>query len=108
MIRMIEMELQRNKKVVVLAQQDSEMLKMMQDMIADNKILNVSIFHNIKSDIYSFVSEEDIETFLSKYYLFEFSDRLIVISNHVQYGSLLNYLNTGLFTKKEIIEALLY
>lgn len=42
------------------------------------------------------------------YYLYEYSDKIQVITSNPQYPSMLNYIKTGILTEAEMIEALFY
>ncbi len=42
------------------------------------------------------------------YYLYEFSDRFQVVSKEDQFGTLYQYVETGILTDVEMVEALLY
>ena len=50
--------------------------------------------------------EEADECFEKYYYLYEYTDGISVIKDDPQYPSMLNYVETGLLTKEEMIEAL--
>ncbi|MBE5837062.1 hypothetical protein [Butyrivibrio sp.] len=43
---------------------------------------------------------------LDFYYMYEFSDRFWVVDNGQQYGSLLNYIKTGIMTFDEVVESI--
>ena len=40
--------------------------------------------------------------------MYDFSDKVDVIADSPQYASMLNYVKTGILSKEEMIEALLY
>lgn len=58
------------------------------------------------ADIQTISYEEycDIEEL---YYMYEFSDRIYLLTDTAQYGSLGNYISSGLLTEEEIFTALL-
>jgi len=53
------------------------------------------------------ISLVEIEEILKLYHMYEFSNRLQIIGKNKQYGSLLNYLDTGILTETEVFEAIL-
>lgn len=54
------------------------------------------------------VSRKEMREILELYYMYEFSDRVQIISSGHRFGTLLNYVDTGLLTFDEAIEAFLY
>ena len=40
--------------------------------------------------------------------MYDFSDKVSIISDTDQYGCLFNYVKTGILTKQEMVDALLY
>ena len=53
------------------------------------------------------VSVNVAEEILKLYYLYEFSNRIVVVEHGQIFGSLLNYIAAGLLTGKEMVEAFL-
>ncbi len=53
------------------------------------------------------ISDEEYYEIENMYYLYEFSDRIHIISRNSQYGSLDNYISNGLLTEEEAFLALL-
>lgn len=49
----------------------------------------------------------EMEQLKELYFMYEFSDRLLMVSVETQFGSLLNYFNTGILTEEQAVEALL-
>ncbi len=54
------------------------------------------------------LARAEMEELLSLYRLYEFSDKVTVISETTQYGGLINYVKNGLFTPEEMVDAILY
>lgn len=54
------------------------------------------------------ISKTDLTFLLNIYRMYEFSDRITLISESSQYPSLLNYILTGMLTEEEFIDALLH
>lgn len=53
------------------------------------------------------ISEEEYCDIEELYYMYEFSDRIHLLTDTAQYGSLGNYMATGLLTENETFAALL-
>lgn len=51
---------------------------------------------------YHRISKEEQEILISLYNMYDFSDRFLLISDNPQYGSLLNYVKTGIMTMEEV------
>ena len=49
-----------------------------------------------------------MDEILNFYRMYDFSDKITVISDSDQFGSLINYVKTGILTKQEMVDALLY
>ena len=53
-------------------------------------------------------SEAEFAAIQKLYHTYEFSDHIHFVALNDQYGSLFNYVKTGLLTEEEMIEALLH
>lgn len=53
------------------------------------------------------VSESEAREILEIYYLYEFSNRIAVVTREQAFGSLWDYVATGLLTEEEMVEAIL-
>lgn len=53
-------------------------------------------------------SQEEMSEFLKLYLIYEFSDKIILLSDTTQYPSISNYIFTGLLTEELCCEALIY
>ena len=51
---------------------------------------------------------ESNDEFISLFHTYEFSDRISVLERSSQYGTLFNYVKTGILTEQEMVDALLY
>lgn len=68
---------------------------------------------DISENIYKALNEKAIikditEEVKNQYYLYEYSDKIQVITNNPQYPSMFNYIKTGLLTEAEMREALFH
>ena len=53
------------------------------------------------------ISESETREILETYYLYEFSNRIAVVAREQAFGSLLDYVATGLLTEEELVGAIL-
>lgn len=100
------------KKVLIFDDDDSDILHLIYDGLKYKEIMNVEIWHCIEeaSDYkYStYIMRKEMDEILEIYNMYDFSDKVIVVSNSNQYGSLFNYVKTGILTKQEMVDSLLY
>ena len=58
--------------------------------------------------IYVTVSEKEMKSYLEIYRSYESSDKLVLLSDrNANYGSMFNYVNAGILTTEEMVEAVL-
>ncbi len=57
---------------------------------------------------YKIITEQEYSSILQLYRMYEFTDKLRIVSHFLQFGSMLNYLSTGIITEEEYFEALLH
>lgn len=57
---------------------------------------------------YQVITEQEYNLILRLYRMYEFTDKLRVIALSPQFGSMFNYLSTGIITQEEYFEALLH
>lgn len=60
----------------------------------------------IEYDKFSIIKQDDKEAMLKLYKMYEFTNKLVVLSSVEQYPSILNYYRQGLLSVDELIEAL--
>lgn len=56
---------------------------------------------------FTVLSDEEKQNYLKQYYLYEFTDKIIYISDRDQFGSLFNYVKTGLLSYDEMASAII-
>lgn len=59
------------------------------------------------SIIWRCLTDREMQDILKLYYLYEFSDRVVLFSQESIFGGLLNYVDTGILTMDELVRALL-
>ncbi len=75
-----------DKKVLILSE------------LADKQI------HNI---VWRYIGEKEAKEIIELYHLYEYSNRIDILEQGQSFGSLLDYISTGLLTKEEMIAAIL-
>lgn len=60
----------------------------------------------IENDKFSIIKQDDKEAMLKLYKMYEFTNKLVVLSSEEQYPSIFNYYRQGLLSVDELIEAL--
>lgn len=99
-------------KIILFDSDDSVLLASISSILNAQDMVKVKIWHSIETFLDSncivLISRKQLDNVLQLYRLYDFSDRVITVSDNFQYGSLYNYMKTGIITKEEMIEALLY
>ncbi len=100
-------------KIIIVFDLDSlDYLQLLLSRLVLQNITNVEIWQAIEekssSQISKYVSKEVVDNTIKIYRMYDFSDKIMVLSNSEQYGSLLNYVKNGILTMEEMVDALLY
>ena len=99
-------------KVIILNHDSLDIIHLLCEVLVSKNISNVEIWQSIEEKPYSelskFVSREIVDKSICIYRMYDFSDKVFIISDSDQYGNLFNYVKTGILTKQEMVEALLY
>lgn len=76
----------------------------------EKKIFIMSTFGYEKPEGFDFIRISDTQYNLicKMYYMYEFSGRMHIINKNYSFGSLFNYIKTGVLTEEEMFEAMLY
>ena len=79
-------------------------------LCADTKIMVMGMKNDVDVDerVYKVIPEQEYNLILWLYRMYEFTDKLRIVSGFSQFGSMLNYLSTGIITQEEYFEALLH
>ena len=100
------------KKVLIFDADDLDILHLIYDGLKYQEITDVEIWHCIEeaSDYkyLTYIMRKEMDEILETYNMYDFSDKVIVVSNSNQYGCLFNYVKTGILTKQEMVDSLLY
>ena len=99
-------------KVIVFDYDSLDVLQLLSKGLVSKNISHVEIWQSIdetsNSELSRYVLKEVVDKVLNIYRMYDFSDKVFVISDSDQYGSLFNYVKTGILTKQEMVDALLY
>lgn len=100
------------KNILIINTLDDEIINIILSKLDNHALDNIEIWHkfsHIAGDEHLVcVPEDEMTDVIGLYGLYEFSDKVSVISESTQYGSLYNYVKIGLLTKEEMVDALLY
>lgn len=85
-----------------------EFSRVMQRNSTSKNVLVLSDMDVILTNSHGFeyrrLSEEECRSLRQLYTMYDFSDRFFMISEESQYGSLLNYVKTGIITNEEALQ----
>lgn len=99
-------------KVIILDYDRLDIIRLLCEVLVSKNISNVEIWQSIEekpnNELSKFISRESVNKAIYIYRMYDFSDKVFVISDSDQYGTMFNYMKTGILTKQELIEALLY
>jgi len=111
-LKKLGMLIEDGKKIILFDCADTKLLKYIVQWIIECKIADLVIWQSIEKSLtdeyVEFISKKTMCDIVSMYHMYDFSDKVLLVSNITQYGSLFNYVNTGIFTKQEMVDALLY
>ena len=109
----LEEHINSDKRVILYDHSDAAILHLLCDRIAERGMQNVEIWCSVeaKNGDFAFlklITEIQMKELLDLYYLYDFSDRVTVVAESGQYGSLFNYIRNGILTPEEMLDAILY
>ena len=106
----LEKEIKNGKRIIIINHQvDREFRDLIKRIKSD---LNLEVWccnNGAKIDnACKSLSRKEIDEIISVHRIYDFSDKIIFISDSTQYGTLFNYVKTGILTEQEMVDALLY
>lgn len=116
-IKQMETDLTVYDQILLVKNDTDEDMKLAESFLAfavswqtNKKVLILSPvdFSECSGVLYRKISKEEENSILKMYNMYEFSNRISVISHNGHFGSLLNYFETGVLTLKEMFRAMLY
>lgn len=109
---LLEQFINEGNRVIFLEYHQEDLLKLLCEGLERRGLSNVEIWHHIESFTGSgyarYIRAEQMEKVLEIYRMYDFSDKISVFSQSLQYGSLCNYVKNGLLTSEEMVDAVLY
>lgn len=100
------------KRIILYCLNDEKMLSLLIKEISDKRIDNIIVFQSVTKSLDSlnttFIDRKELESVLDFYNLYDFSNKISVINESDQYGNMLNYVRSGVLSREEMVEALLY
>ena len=94
------------KRLIFFDNYNTEILHILRDRLKKSDFLDIEIWQNIEESE-DYVLKSYMEDVLKIYRMYDFSDRILVISDSDQFGNMFNYVKNGLLSKEEMVEALL-
>lgn len=98
--------------IIVFDLDNLDFLQLLSARMVSQNITNMEIWQAIEekssSQISIYVSKEVVDNTIKINRMYDFSDKVLVLSNSEQYGSLYDYVKTGILTMEEMADALLY
>ena len=107
----LEDALNKGKRVFVYDHADIALLTMLCDELEKADADNAEVWHGIDGmqdrEHLRRLTQEQMQEVMQLYRLYDFSDKVVVISDSGQYGTLFNYVACGILTETEMVAALL-
>lgn len=101
----------QQKRIILYDCEDREYLNVLKEALRRHDLTDVEIWHCIEDmpddDAIKKKTCRQMEEITQLYRLYDFSDRVLLISRAQQYGTIFNYLQSGLLSGEELAEALL-
>ena len=94
------------KKVIIFNYNDQGLLYSLRDGLSQKKYANVEIWQCFE-EMSDYISRDEIDNILEMYHMYDFSDKVLVISDPDQFGSVFNYVKNGILSKEEMVKAVL-
>ncbi len=99
-------------KVILFDSLDRTLFTMLCEELRDKRKENIEIWHSFSDadsgEHIKYIEPKQMKKELDLYRLYEFSDRITVISDTDQYGGIMNYVKNGVMTLEEAVASLLY
>lgn len=108
----LEEKIEKGYRIILYDLENEEIQKLLCDTIEAKNLPDIEIWCK-NADIKALhpylriVTKLELSEILDLYHLYEFTDKLIVLSDNPVYPSISNYILQGIMTTNEIVEALL-
>ena len=111
-IHELEKCLNEGKRIIVSYKSNTQIISLICEEIEKRGCNDIEVWYHTALDTTCkqsrAVSKREMDDVLELYHLYDFSDRVFVISDTEQYGSLLNYMKNVISTREEMVDAILY
>lgn len=111
-IYIIEYKINNGKKIIIADSQNKKLIDLLCYGTIENDLSMMEIWHCIdgqnEKKMLHHISEIEMSELKKMHCLYDFSDKVIFISDSTQYGTLFNYVKTSILTEQEMVDALLY
>ena len=111
MKKVLETLISNGVQILVIDQDDEKLISLIRERIHSRNANTIEVWHCIEERIpfsgERLLTKKQMERVLELYHLYDFSDKVTVLSSNVQYASMVNYVKTGLLTMEGMVEALL-
>jgi hypothetical protein len=107
----LEYKIKNGKNIFVFFMEDKDFLSHLCDeskKIRHDIEIWQSIEKNLNDSCVKYVSDSFIQKVIEVHNLYDFSDKISIVTRCNQYGSIMNYVKNGILTKNEMIDALLF
>lgn len=108
----LEKQINDGKRLLIFDCQDVGFFLLFCEEIEKRNLSNIEIWHSLEVlTAHGFsrrITAKQMDEVLEIYRLYDFSDKVVVISEGVQYGSLFSYVRNGILTAEEMVDAILY
>ena len=109
---LLERIIKKEMKIIVVDSSQYDIFMKLHSAINEKDLKDFEIWHCFDSIPNSpgiiQVSVQEMCKIMELYRLFDFSDRIIVVSPSIQYGSIYNFMQIELLSENEMVNALLH
>ncbi len=108
----LENRIKSGKSIIIFNLNNLVVLHSLYDCLVCGMYSNIEIWQSIEEmpmqSQSCYLVKDQLEEIIEIYCMYQFSDKVSVVTNSAQYGNLINYIQTGIITEKEFVDALLY
>lgn len=105
------LNINNEKAIIIYNVKKLSLLKKMKSKIANNADgVEIYVDRDLKqagdNKYIQVISSDEMRDILRLYQMYEFTDKIIVISDNYQYPNMFNYIRQGILTEDELVDAL--
>ena len=114
-IDMLERTVNSGTRIILYDSTELELLELLCSKFKESELSDVELWHCMEEYkacgnervTLKIITREQMDEIITIYRLYDFSDRVSVVSDSWQFGSLFNYVKMGIITGNELISAFL-